>query len=182
MHISPPTGSVSLVGAGPGDPDLLTVRATELIRSAEVVVTEVPGHADLLRELGVVDVELASCGLPTGHTGAPARVPGLVGGVYRFWWRAFLDVIRYRYRLAPLPDDAELDERMEACGVPLPGRDHSCASPPMASSRATMLMPTPRRPSPRGAGSKPRPASTIITEMSRSWEPRAISASATPES
>ena len=73
----------------------------------------------------VVDVELAACALPVGHTAAPARVPGLVGGVYRFWWRAFLDVIRYRYRLAPLPSDAELDERMEACGVPLHGTSSS---------------------------------------------------------
>ena len=74
---------------------------------------------------GIVDGELAECALPGGHTGAPAKVPGLVGGVYRFWWQAFLDVIRYRYRLAPLPTDAELDERMEACGVPLHGTSSS---------------------------------------------------------
>jgi len=40
---------VSFVGAGPGDPGLLTVRALELLQGADIVVTETPDHAALVR-------------------------------------------------------------------------------------------------------------------------------------
>ncbi|HEX6248637.1 MAG TPA: uroporphyrinogen-III synthase [Nocardioidaceae bacterium] len=46
---SAPVGYVSFVGSGPGDPELLTVRAADLLRAAEVVITEVPAHAALVR-------------------------------------------------------------------------------------------------------------------------------------
>ncbi|MEO5651832.1 MAG: uroporphyrinogen-III synthase [Marmoricola sp.] len=39
------------MGSGPGDPGLLTVRAVELLREAEVVITEVPGHEELVRSV-----------------------------------------------------------------------------------------------------------------------------------
>ena len=46
-----PAGVVAFVGTGPGDPGLLTVRATDLIRSADVVITEAPEHVALLQAL-----------------------------------------------------------------------------------------------------------------------------------
>ncbi len=45
------TGWVSFIGTGPGDPTLLTVRAVDLIRSAEVVITDVPDHETLVAGL-----------------------------------------------------------------------------------------------------------------------------------
>jgi uroporphyrinogen III methyltransferase/synthase len=46
-----PRGSLAFVGSGPGDPGLLTVRATDLIRSADVVITESPEHEALVRQV-----------------------------------------------------------------------------------------------------------------------------------
>ncbi|QIK68299.1 bifunctional uroporphyrinogen-III C-methyltransferase/uroporphyrinogen-III synthase [Nocardioides sp. HDW12B] len=69
-------GRVSFVGSGPGERDLLTVRAVELLRSAEVVVTEVPEHADLVRQvLGLPAPVLDADGVPV-----PGDGPELVDG------------------------------------------------------------------------------------------------------
>jgi len=68
------TGWVSFVGSGPGDPDLLTVRAADLIRQADVIVTEAVEHAAMVRTL---------LGLPEPVEGGapdPAQRPELVDG------------------------------------------------------------------------------------------------------
>ena len=63
-------GWVSFVGSGPGDPDLLTVRAVELLRQADVVVTEAPEHEPLVRVL---------LGLTEDAEGGPEFVDGGFG-------------------------------------------------------------------------------------------------------
>jgi uroporphyrinogen III methyltransferase / synthase len=45
------SGRVAFVGAGPGDPGMLTLRAVELLRAAEVVITEEPAHELMVRTL-----------------------------------------------------------------------------------------------------------------------------------
>jgi uroporphyrinogen III methyltransferase/synthase len=70
-----PVGSVSFVGTGPGDPGLLTVRAAELIRAADVVITETPEHLAVLQSLAgsrfddivVVDGGYGEDGQPLTH-------------------------------------------------------------------------------------------------------------------
>ena len=43
-----PPAKVWLVGAGPGDPGLITVRGLEVLRNAEVVLTDALAHPALL--------------------------------------------------------------------------------------------------------------------------------------
>jgi uroporphyrinogen III methyltransferase / synthase len=70
---SRPVGFVSFVGSGPGDPELLTVRAVDLLRQAEVVVTESPEHAALVAAFTdgaeIVDGGFGQDGQPLTHAG-----------------------------------------------------------------------------------------------------------------
>jgi uroporphyrin-III C-methyltransferase / precorrin-2 dehydrogenase / sirohydrochlorin ferrochelatase len=66
-------GFVYLVGAGPGDPRLLTLRAFELLRSAEVVA-----HDELVSTAILALVPVDSELLRVGHRSGHGRVvPGL---------------------------------------------------------------------------------------------------------
>jgi uroporphyrinogen III methyltransferase / synthase len=61
-----PRGWVSFVGSGPGDPGLMTVRAVELLRRADVVVTEVPEHTELIRQVLGLPVTTEDATEPVG--------------------------------------------------------------------------------------------------------------------
>jgi uroporphyrin-III C-methyltransferase/precorrin-2 dehydrogenase/sirohydrochlorin ferrochelatase len=55
------SGTVALVGGGPGDPDLITVRGRRLLASADVVVVDRLAPRDLLAELPA-NAEVVDCG------------------------------------------------------------------------------------------------------------------------
>lgn len=60
------TGTVYLVGGGPGDPDLTTVRARQLLGAADVVMYDALIHADQLRHCRA-DAELRFVGKRAGR-------------------------------------------------------------------------------------------------------------------
>ncbi|WAH95972.1 uroporphyrinogen-III C-methyltransferase [Arthrobacter sp. MMS18-M83] len=64
------TGSVALVGGGPGDSGLITVRGRRLLGQADVVVADRLGPRDLLQELAP-DVRVIEVGKAPGHHPVP---------------------------------------------------------------------------------------------------------------
>ena len=60
------TGSVALVGGGPGHPDLITVRGRQLLTAADVVIADRLGPRALLDDLGP-DTEVIDVGKQPHH-------------------------------------------------------------------------------------------------------------------
>jgi uroporphyrin-III C-methyltransferase / precorrin-2 dehydrogenase / sirohydrochlorin ferrochelatase len=72
------TGSVALVGGGPGDPGLITVRGRRLLAEADVVVADRLGPRALLDELDP-DVEVVLAGkAPGAHTMTQDEINALI--------------------------------------------------------------------------------------------------------
>lgn len=72
------TGTVYLVGAGPGDPDLITVKGQRLLRRTDVVVYDRLVHGDLVREAGP-DTEAFFVGKAPGeHSVVQAEINALL--------------------------------------------------------------------------------------------------------
>ncbi len=71
-------GSVALVGGGPGDPGLITVRGRRLLAEADVVVADRLGPSALLDELDP-DVEIVLAGkAPGAHTMTQDEINALI--------------------------------------------------------------------------------------------------------
>jgi uroporphyrin-III C-methyltransferase/precorrin-2 dehydrogenase/sirohydrochlorin ferrochelatase len=69
---------VALVGGGPGDPELITVRGRRLLARADVVVADRLGPRDLIEELGP-DVEVVDASkIPYGRAMAQQRINDLL--------------------------------------------------------------------------------------------------------
>ena len=64
------TGSVVLVGAGPGDPDLLTVKAARVIAAAEVIFADRLVGKGIL-ELASATAQIVSVGKSKGEHSVP---------------------------------------------------------------------------------------------------------------
>lgn len=74
----PVTPGVALVGGGPGDPELITVRGRRLLARADVVITDRLGPRDLLDTLGPHVEVIDASKIPYGRAMNQARINELL--------------------------------------------------------------------------------------------------------
>ena len=134
-HARPPAvrpGTVYLVGAGPGDPGLLTVRALELVQQADVVLHDHLVSAGILAQCGlrtrVIDVGKVGHGPQTDQTAIERQLIALA--------RAGCGVVRLKGG-DPLLFGRGSEEAaaLRAAGVPfeiVPGVSSALAAPAYA--------------------------------------------------
>ncbi len=112
-HPAPhPTGSCTLVGAGPGDPDLLTIAAAKAIQKATVLLVD-----DLVDDAilewaqpgaRVVHVPVRGYGAALGHGIASSRGRFVVMGARR-------DLVRSQWRVGAASRSVRLAHGSCAC-------------------------------------------------------------------
>ena len=135
------TGHIFLVGAGPGDLGLITVKGLEILRSAEVVVYDALANPDLLKECP--DAELIDVGKRSNrHTMAQTdinellvsvgmngkRVVRLKGGDPFLFGRGAEEAAALRRAgvgVSVIPGVSSSISVPELAGIPITHRDHS---------------------------------------------------------
>jgi uroporphyrin-III C-methyltransferase/precorrin-2 dehydrogenase/sirohydrochlorin ferrochelatase len=78
VDTEPVRPGVALVGGGPGDPELITVRGRRLLARADVVVTDRLGPRDLLDELGPHVEVVDATKIPYGRAMQQSRINELL--------------------------------------------------------------------------------------------------------
>jgi len=75
---APPLPGIALVGAGPGDPDLITVRGRRLLARADVVVADRLAPQQLLDELGAHVEVIDAAKVPYGRAMAQEHINAML--------------------------------------------------------------------------------------------------------
>jgi len=144
MRVKPSKGTVYLVGAGPGDAGLLTLRGAELLRAADVVICDVLVNPELLRLVpptaeviargnhkrdgGLSQADLTELMVARAHAGK--NVVRLKGGDPFIFGRGGEEaeaLAAERIPFAVVPGVSSIVAAANYAGIPLTHRDH-CSS------------------------------------------------------